>query len=562
MTPPSFPSGSPAVALPPPGNDPQANPDTGTDGAKPTPFFGSHLLGEIIQTTGRVPTHPLTAQPPKPDAPKKEVSPQAVKKAESFDKKAQEYLDKKNYKKALAYYKMALDQNPNDGAAQLGRAKMEHATGDLLAAHDHYTDLLAADPSSQEVKALRSNVDQIILQNFQQMAPRVPKEKQAEFMKMAQTLLLESTMDRASLLAHNADQELEGLKSKEKMLAEFHGKSKQEKEAACQTLLGIAMDTLDIAQLPPLDPKDATLIPEKLGAISKEVLGVLARFAAADEDPALKRLAPLFAAYQALLDGNNKDAETAFRTVREDGMKLLGNGDAEKGEKLLKEKIEKANKAIQENDPATAEKIFQEELPPGLADAYLFLQQIDAARTQSLSLFAVDAWEEQIYSRYDGLKKDAKGFWSKPGLVWDGVWGNKNNIDKLDEKMRGEINVVSAVRGRLSTGRCANIEEALKDVVATESGDLKDGAAAALGMAKAGIDPGTFPLSKLMGLVNDSRNMNDTTANSLLSVGGTLGTFKALPKLRTFLYSTVRTYSTDSKIQADAEAGLKKVADE
>lgn len=405
---------------------------------------------------------------------------------------------------------------------------------------------------------MRSNLNGILLQNFQQMAPKVPEAKRPEFMQMVQSLILETTMDQASLTAHNLERTLDDLKGKEKELEAFHGKSKEEKEAACQMLLGMAMNTLDIAQLPQIDPEDAKLVPEKLGIVSKEIMGVLARFAAADSDPALKRLAPLFQAYQYLLDGKSAEAEASFRTVRDDGLKLLGDGDAAKGEQALKEKIAKATLALQANDPATAQQIIQGELPPGLADAYMFLKPMEDQRKRTLNLRAVGAWEEQIHSRYDEAKKNV----SSIGKVWDGVWGNKNSVDKLSEKETAEINVVSAVRGRISTGKCSTIEEALKDIVATETDqEIKDGAAAALGLATAGLDSGMMPLSRLMKL-SSGTTIDDSTAGTMMSLGKTMDNIHAFPKLRAFLFTAVQTNSTDMSKRAEAEIGLKKALEE
>lgn len=560
MTPPIASGGSPVPVSPIP-EDPKAAGAGGAEGSKPKPFEGSHLLNGILKKSGRVPTHPLTAKTPQGETPAKEVTPADAKKANSFRLKGDEHFKKENFKKALAYYEMARKANPGDAQILLSLAKAEHATGNLLHAHDHYNELLASDPSQLVVRALRSDANQAILMQMQRMAPKIKPEQQAEFIKMGQMLTLEMAADRATLLAHNADKELEGLKGMEQTLATLHGKPKADKERACQALLAMAMDTLDLAQLPAQDPKDAELIPEKLGLMTKEIFGVLARFAKADPDPALQRLAPLFEGYQALLEGNTEAAMKSFEVVREEGLKVLGEGDAEKGEKILQERMEKAAKALAANDPAGAEKIYQEEIPPGLADAYIYLKQFEAQKTRMVSLVATAAWEEDVNARHAEGAKKANGFWSMFGEFVDVVGGDPTEQDKLAIAARKELNLVHAVRDRLALGKANTLEEALKDVEATETGELKDQATAQLDQIAKGEDPGILPLSKVVELTKKPK-MSSDAAGTLMSFADSMGTFGGRPKMRTLLYAAVQSFSKDKEHQDRAASALKELAKE
>lgn len=560
MTPPIASGGSP-VPVPPIVQDPKAAGAGGAEGAKPKPFEGSHLLNGILKKSGRVPTHPLTAKPPQGETPAKEVTPADAKKANSFRLKGEEYFKKENFKKALAYYEMAHKANPGDAQILLSLAKAEHATGNLLQAHDHYNELLAADPSLLDVRALRSDANQAILMQMRRMAPKIKPEQQAEFLKTGQILTLEMAVDRAALLAHNADKELEGLKVMEQNLAKLHDRPKAEKEKACQALLAMAMDTLDLAQLPAQDPKDAELIPEKLGLLTKEIFGALARFAKADKDPALQRLAPLFEGYQALCEGKTDEAMKAFEAVREEGLKTLGDGDAEKGEKVLQERMEKAAKALAANDPAGAEKIYQEEIPPGLADAYIYLKQFDAQKTRMVSLVAIAAWEEDVDARHAAGAKEANGFWSMFGEFSDVVQGKQTDQDKLAIAARKELNLVHAVRDRLALGKANTLEEALKDVEATEKGELKDQATALLAQVAKGEDPGILPLSKVVEFTKQPK-MSSEAAGTLMSYADSMGTFGGRPKMRTLLYAAVQIFSNDKAHQDKAAEALKELAKE
>ncbi len=559
MTPPIAANGSP-VPVPPIHEDPKAAGAGGAEGVKPKPFEGSHLLNGILKKSGRVPTHPLTAKPPQGEAPAKEVTPADAKKANSFRLKGDEYFKKENFKKALAYYEMARKANPGDTQILLSLAKAEHATGNLLQAHDHYNELLASDPSLLIVRALRSDANQAILMQMQRMASKIKPEQQAEFLKTGQILTLEMAVDRAALLAHNADKELEGLKAMEQNLAKLHDKPKADKEKACQALLAMAMDTLDLAQLPAQDPKDAELIPEKLGLLTKEIFGALARFAKADKDPALQRLAPLFEGYQALCEGKTDEAMKAFETVREEGLKTLGDGDAEKGEKVLQERMEKAAKALAADDPAGAEKIYQEEIPPGLADAYIYLKQFDAQKTRLVSLVAIAAWEEDVNARHASAAKKANGFWSMFGEFSDVVQGKQTEQDKLAIAARKELNLVHAVRNRLAVGKCSTLEEALKDVEATEKGELKDQASSLLAQVAKGEDPGILPLSKIVEFTKKPK-MSSEAAGVLMSYADSMGTFGGRPKMRTLLYAAVQSFSKDKEHQDKAAEALKELAE-
>lgn len=553
MTPPIPSSGSAAVAYPP-SEDPQGTGAAGPQGSQPKPFEGSQVLNGILKKTGRVPTHPLTAQPPKPKA---EVTAADAKKAEDFRKKGDEYIGKKNLKKALGYYQNAHKANPNDPKILLSLAKAEHLSGDLLRAHDHYNELLASDPGLLEVRALRGDAVQGILAHMQKIAPKIPKEKQQEFLLTGQMLTLELSMDRAALLAHGVDKEIEGLKQAEKELEKLHGKSKAEKEQICQRLLAMAMDAINLAQLPAANPKDAELIPEKLNLLTREIFAILARFAHADSDPALKRLAPLFLAYQRLGEGKTEDAIQAFEIVREEGFKSLGGGDAAKGEGILKDKLDKAAKAFAAKDGPAVEKIMSE-IPPGLADAHAYLKTFESEKTRMMSLVAVAAWEEDVDAFYQKKARDADGFWDQPGVFWDTVWGNQSSQDKIAKEHRRDMNLVHAVRMRLATGKAATLEAALKNVEATETGELKGQATVALAKAAKGEDQGVLPLSKVLSFTAKPK-MDKGSAEALMSTADLAGTFGGRPKLRTLMYYAVYSSSPDPVQKAKAGGELKKL---
>lgn len=550
MTPPISPSGSSAAVLPPLPDNPLPPGSSNPEGSKVKPFEGSHLLNGILKKSGRVPTHPLIAKPPQGEPPSRtEVSPSEAKKAESFRRKGDEYFKKENFKKALGYYTKAHKTNPTDARILLSLAKAEHATGDLFKAHDHYNDLLALDPSLLVARALRSDANQTILMHMQRIAPKITAEQKDDFIKTGQALTLEMSMDRAALLAHNIDKELEGLKAMEENLAKLHDKPKAEKEKAYQALLAMAMQSMDLAELPALDPKDEKIIPENLGKLTKEILAVLSRFAKADKENSLQRLAPLFEAYVALSEGRTDDAIASFEAVREDGLKLLGEGDRVKGENLLKEKLAKTDEA------------YREDIPPGLADAYFYLKRIENEKTRQVGLTATGAWEEEINDRYAAKAKEANGFWGQFGQFTDLVRGKMTTHDRLAKEAYKELSVVRAVRDRLASGKAFTLEEALKDIEAKETGDLKAQASIVLGQAARGENSGYLPLSQILQWTR-SPKMEPDAAKALLNSVQASASPGAHPQWRRLVYSSVETLCRDKEQKDKAVDALKKLNEE
>ncbi|MCE9623844.1 MAG: hypothetical protein K8R69_00080 [Deltaproteobacteria bacterium] len=556
MTPPSAPSGSAARVLPPVPEGPAAPGPEAPEASAPGAFHGSRVLEGVLKKTGRVPTHPLTAKPEEKSPPSQEVTPQEARRAESFRIKGDQYFKKEDYKKALGYFVRAHKTNPGDARITLRLAKAEHALGGFFEAHDHYNEYLAYVPDSIEAHTLRLNVNQFILGRMKEMAAKIPKEQQAEFVKTGQALTLETSMDRAFLLARSTDQQIEGLRELEKKVGGLHGKSRAEKEKFYQGLMGLATETLALADLPPFNPKDAELIPKELGRLVQAVFGVLSRFAGGDSDPALKRLAPLFDAYSALSDGRMDDAVVGFELVRGSGLALLGEGDEEKGEALLKEKLEKVAKLVAEKKPEEAEKILQEEIPPGLADAYGFLREIEVTKLRAVSLASLQPWEDAINARHAAQAKEEDGFVGKMGQAWDIAFSHPTKLDLLSKEAGRDLALVAAVRQRLTGGKAITLKEALEDVVAKESGDLKDRAKSALDRAAIGSDPGTrFPLNQIIRYTGNPTADPDAAAK-LMTTAASMGD---APTLAAILFAAVRVHSKDKSQRNAAEEGLKKL---
>ncbi len=294
------------------------------------------------------------------------------------------------------------------------------------------------------------------------------KDNQKEKLKQLISMIaVEMRVDQAIVLANNAENEVKGLKAAEAKLGEIHKLTLEEKKRVLEQILERGQETLALANLPFPNPKDRMFVAQQLTKIASEAFGLLARFASADSDATVKRLAPFYEAYQALAqhsqiqaerdqlllekreaeeaqaqlvkDGKTEDAKKkkeeadkksveagkkaaeaeekmaavakAFTTLREEGYKTFGDGDAAVGKKKLEDIIAKAQQFLKDKKIPEAQKLLAQ-IPQGLLDAHEFLAQYEGDKLKEANLLALDIWDHQQKAYWSKSVDNETDFWN------------------------------------------------------------------------------------------------------------------------------------------------------
>jgi hypothetical protein len=466
--------------------------------AETAPSIVANPLLQKLKPSGKSPSHPLTAQPPKSVASVPPVSAADAKRAEKLLKDGIDLAKKNKLEPAFKAFQKAYKLDPNNERTARSVAKVLNLAGQPLEALMVCGEFLARFPGSQVVRAMRAAIGEAILPEMQRMLSSAPKEKQAKIAQTAQEVLWMTLTDQAILTKSEAPKLREELQALESGLGQAHGKPTPTKLGALAQLQAQAENLFTLANLPFLPPQEAEAIQKELRSLGIATLATAARFAAADSDPEVRSQAKLFEAYQAMAEGKNDAALAAFETVRSEGFKQLGGGDAAKGEALLREKFAKALKASQEKKPEDAKKAL-EGLPTALLTAHDFLESAESQKLVPANLGILKAWEERVDKEHTAKSADANGFFGKIGFAWDTLWGNPTNLDLIAKDSAAEKELIGKVRERLQKGESKTILEALQALAETGPEGVKARAKLVHEQVKAGqFDSGPILVGRLI----------------------------------------------------------------
>lgn len=491
MTPPALGTAFPkSLPLPPPPAPPVAD----KKAAATAPSIVANPLLQKLQPSGKSPSHPLTAQAPKSVTAIPPVSAADAKRAEKLLKEGIDLAKKNKLEPAFKAFQKAYKLDPNNEKTARSVAKVLNLAGQPLEGLMVCSEFLARFPGSQLVRGMRAAIGEAVLPELQSMFSRAPKEKQAQIAQTAQDVALMTLSDQALLAKSQAPKLREALQALESELSQAHDKPVQAKLEILGQLQAQAEQMFTLGNLEP-----------ELRSLGIASLAVAARFAAADANSEIRSQAKLFEAYQAMAEGKNEAAITAFEAVRSEGFKQVGGGDAVKGEASLREKFAKARKAVQENKPEEAKKAL-EGLPMALLTAHDFLESAESQKLVPANLGILKAWEERVDQEHTAKSADANGFWGKVGQAWDALCGSPNNLDRIAKESASEKELIGKVRERLQKGESKTILEALQALAETGPESVKARAKQVHEQVKAGqFDSGTILVGRLIRYASTSK---------------------------------------------------------
>ncbi len=387
-------------------------------------------------------------------------------KAAKHVKEAEQLFAKKNLAKALEAYKKALGANPNDPEVALWCAKLSAGTEDFIGAHEYISLYIALKPEDVKRRGVRVQINEVILQGLDEHFNKLDAGQKQEAQQMAMALMGEIQFDKAHLIAHGSQEQIENLKKMEAEFNALHSKPVAEKEKALASLRQTVQGLVMLASLPFGNPKDAKFIPEEIGRIVTQLYGVIARFAKADSDEAIKKIAPYYEALEAVTSNKPLDAVKPFEIVRSEGLKQLGAGDEAKGKEKLAELEKQAAQLTKEGKKEELQKLLAA-LPLGLPVAMEFLKQYETDHLRRANLAALEAWDHHLSDEHSAEVEKETSAWNAFiggtfGLLYRGIAGKKSVFDEINDKTAKERDLLWEVRKRIEKGEANTIQEALK----------------------------------------------------------------------------------------------------
>lgn len=540
-------------------------------------FQGTNLLQLLLKNSERSPTHILTHPSGAEDG--GEPIPRTSGKAEIFRKNGAAYLQKGDFERALASYRAAYAHAPRDEATLLGLARSEGKAGNPLQALEYYNRLIAGNPvlwvarnerfklraslsfyynyfnthSREEYEGLISKagkegkiIDRYLKverkrfgELFWDLRERSPQEK------------LENELDGAAQLALGLDHYLK-IESPyiRDTYQRHHEWPRETKIAFIKGNLISSFELLALGNLSTERLADNNFISDRLRRCATETLSQTVQFAKEDSDLAVQGMVPLLEAYHALSEGRGEDARKFFSQVQEGGLISLGldgnaMGDIAFGESRLLIKLSVVESLLKNGKDWEARKIFEDEIPLGLADAYRYLSPYRDAKTRAIGLLATVAWEEEILGRYRDLSLESAFISGELGPF-------------LSQLAEDEVALVHAVRTRLAGASSPDIRSALEDVKASESGELKNFAAKVLEQVTTKSNSGNSPLVQIFSLASHPW-MEPWSAKTWLYFADQAEFFHHQPHFRRLIYSAVNAFALEESERERAGAGLKAI---
>lgn len=330
-------------------------------------------------------------------------------------------LEKKRYSEAVIAYE-AVDSTADPAIKTL----LGHAyfgAGDFKASRDMYTAVLEKSPKDLNLLKLRLEANQKYL-------PTLDVAQDADAIKAVQA---EIGSDGAMVLAMGAKEEKEKLAGLEKLLGQLHdgdgdkaraiaglaGLKPEEvggitKKDAIAAVEGLAQNYLSLADQSYADPKDTEMVRKELNDLAAECFSMLSRFAAADGEPEVQRMAKVYEGYALIAQGKIDEGVAVLTPLR---------------------KIPQADR---------------------------ILKSIEKSKLRLVNLSAVETWMSYNKDLERAETDSAKG------------WMSRTSVSNVTEKWSKEHAIAKAVKEKLESGEADSMEEALKLLAKSGDATLKE----------------------------------------------------------------------------------------
>ncbi|HEX5035098.1 MAG TPA: hypothetical protein VFW62_11515, partial [bacterium] len=231
-----------------------------------------------------------------------------------------------DYSSAAAAFEAAFtDGGSKDFALKTKAGSAHFGAGDFEKSLAAYSAVLEQNPKDAQVLMLRYEASKEILKTVDEAKdPKRYKELSASAgADYAMSLTLKPEAEKAKI--KDIEKALEGLHDnngdKAKVVAKLAGLKEPEqaggitKREVLGTVEGLAENYLKLAEQSYADPKDVEAVRAGMNGLASETFGVLARFAQADSDPEVQKMAVIYESYQLIADGKLDAAVEKLKPV-------------------------------------------------------------------------------------------------------------------------------------------------------------------------------------------------------------------------------------------------------
>ncbi|HKY62802.1 MAG TPA: hypothetical protein VJR29_05215 [bacterium] len=327
---------------------------------------------------------------------------------------------------ATAFEEAFADGGSKDFALKTKAGAAHFGAGDFEKSRAAYTAVLEKNPKDAQVLMLRYEASKEILQTVDEAKdPKRYKELSAAAgADYAMSLTLKPETEKAKI--KDIEKALEGLHAnngdKAKAVAKLAGLKEPEqaggitKREVLAAVEGLAENYLKLAEQSYADPKDVETVRAGMNGLASETFGVLARFAQADSDPEVQKMAVIYESYQLIAEGKLDAAVEKLKPV---------------------EKMPEASRVL-----ATLEK----------------------GKLRLYNEAALQVWEVYNQDLEQAELSESKGWYSGIGM----------SSSDVTAKFKLEKELTDAVRLKIETGEAFTLKDALSQISTDGAENLRE----------------------------------------------------------------------------------------
>lgn len=227
----------------------------------------------------------------------------------AFHLAGEAYLAKKDWAKAATVLQSAIGEDPSLINAQFSLGQAQFANGDFKASRDAYTEVLKHQP--QDVSALRYRADA----NTHYLKALDPKIHSKEIARVNDELASDRALLTARLSA-NEKSKLVELGKKLELLHEGGEADLATRKETLEMMELMAKQYLAMAETKQPNVASAEWVRKEMNGLASQTFELLAKFAKADSDPAIKKMAGVYEGYGFLAQGKIDEAVKLFEPLR------------------------------------------------------------------------------------------------------------------------------------------------------------------------------------------------------------------------------------------------------
>lgn len=291
-------------------------------------------------------------------------------------KKANQLKDQGTQKMQQAFESFskafALTQDPSDKKLMQELAYAATQIGHTGLGAELYRILLSDHPCDFQTRQERAMANQALIMTVQATINQIPKSRHQEIAKRVGRAEQEIILDQG-LMVNRSTKDLSAAIGK--TLEGYTEMSADDKAKALQQALPLVAQLIQLKDAAPEAKIYGETFASHPGFEAKKTLSTILKFTGESDDTQVQQYHRAFHVLYHQNFGNPAYAFQLTETIVQEGLKELGDGDAEAGQKALNKILAKVKGA---KSPGDAQAVMEEliALPPGFIEAYEIQEQV------------------------------------------------------------------------------------------------------------------------------------------------------------------------------------------